>query len=54
EHEKFIKPAEMMKMIDQTDLTEMGITGLHYNPLNDSYKLGRNVDVNYIVHTKKY
>ena len=54
EHEKFIKPAEMMKMIDQTDLTEMGITGLHYTPLNDSYKLGRNVDVNYIVHTKKY
>ncbi|ELB2807185.1 bifunctional 2-polyprenyl-6-hydroxyphenol methylase/3-demethylubiquinol 3-O-methyltransferase UbiG [Vibrio alginolyticus] len=54
EHDKFIKPAEMMKMIDQTDLTEMGITGLNYNPLNDSYKLGRNVDVNYIVHTKKY
>lgn len=54
EHDKFIKPAEMMKMIDQTDLTEMGITGLHYNLLNDSYKLGRNVDVNYIVHTKKY
>ncbi|ELB2786933.1 bifunctional 2-polyprenyl-6-hydroxyphenol methylase/3-demethylubiquinol 3-O-methyltransferase UbiG [Vibrio alginolyticus] len=54
EHDKFIKPAEMMKMIDQTDLTEMGITGLHYTPLNDSYKLGRNVDVNYIVHTKKY
>ncbi|EMF7382041.1 bifunctional 2-polyprenyl-6-hydroxyphenol methylase/3-demethylubiquinol 3-O-methyltransferase UbiG [Vibrio parahaemolyticus] len=54
DHEKFIKPAEMMKMIDQTDLTEMGITGLQYNPLNDSYKLGRNVDVNYIVHTKKY
>ncbi|EGR0196236.1 bifunctional 2-polyprenyl-6-hydroxyphenol methylase/3-demethylubiquinol 3-O-methyltransferase UbiG [Vibrio alginolyticus] len=54
EHDKFIKPAEMMKMIDQTDLTEMGITGLHYSPLNDSYKLGRNVDVNYIVHTKKY
>ncbi|TOM49238.1 bifunctional 3-demethylubiquinol 3-O-methyltransferase/2-polyprenyl-6-hydroxyphenol methylase, partial [Vibrio parahaemolyticus] len=23
DHEKFIKPAEMMKMIDQTDLTEM-------------------------------
>ncbi|MGR5427482.1 bifunctional 2-polyprenyl-6-hydroxyphenol methylase/3-demethylubiquinol 3-O-methyltransferase UbiG [Vibrio harveyi] len=54
DHEKFIKPGEMMKMIDQTDLTEMGIIGLHYNPLNDSYKLGRNVDVNYIVHTTKY
>ncbi|ANQ21964.1 bifunctional 3-demethylubiquinol 3-O-methyltransferase/2-polyprenyl-6-hydroxyphenol methylase [Vibrio natriegens] len=54
DHEKFIKPAEMLKMIDQTDLTDLGITGLYYNPLNDSYKLGRNVDVNYIVHTKKY
>ncbi|MGR5208358.1 bifunctional 2-polyprenyl-6-hydroxyphenol methylase/3-demethylubiquinol 3-O-methyltransferase UbiG [Vibrio sp. PNB23_22_7] len=54
DHEKFIKPAEMLKMIDQTDLTEIGITGLLYNPLNDSYKLGPNVDVNYIVHTTKY
>ncbi|GEM74637.1 bifunctional 2-polyprenyl-6-hydroxyphenol methylase/3-demethylubiquinol 3-O-methyltransferase UbiG [Vibrio sagamiensis] len=54
DHNKFIKPAEMMKMIDRTDLTEMGITGLLYNPLNDSYRLGNNVDVNYIVHTIKY
>ncbi|EDP57540.1 bifunctional 2-polyprenyl-6-hydroxyphenol methylase/3-demethylubiquinol 3-O-methyltransferase UbiG [Vibrio sp. AND4] len=53
DHAKFIKPAEIMKMIDQTDLIEMGITGLHYNPLNDNYTLGRNVDVNYIVHTTK-
>ncbi|WP_260258327.1 bifunctional 2-polyprenyl-6-hydroxyphenol methylase/3-demethylubiquinol 3-O-methyltransferase UbiG [Vibrio intestinalis] len=53
DHEKFIRPSEMIKMIDQTDLTEQGITGLLYNPLTDTYKLGRNVDVNYIVHTKK-
>ncbi|AUI86358.1 bifunctional 3-demethylubiquinol 3-O-methyltransferase/2-polyprenyl-6-hydroxyphenol methylase [Vibrio azureus] len=54
DHDKFIKPAEMMKMIDHTDLTEMGITGLLYNPITDSYRLGNNVDVNYIVHTIKY
>ena len=54
DHEKFIKPAEMMKMIDSTDLTEQGITGLLYNPLTDTYRLGSNVDVNYIVHTTKY
>ncbi|GAA5647529.1 MULTISPECIES: bifunctional 2-polyprenyl-6-hydroxyphenol methylase/3-demethylubiquinol 3-O-methyltransferase UbiG [Vibrio] len=53
DHEKFIRPSEMMKMIDSTALQEKGITGLHYNPLTDSYKLGRNVDVNYIVHTIK-
>ncbi|WP_117234621.1 bifunctional 2-polyprenyl-6-hydroxyphenol methylase/3-demethylubiquinol 3-O-methyltransferase UbiG [Vibrio maerlii] len=52
DHDKFIRPAEMMKMIDATPLQELGITGLHYNPLTDTYKLGRNVDVNYIVHTQ--
>ncbi|PMK00003.1 bifunctional 2-polyprenyl-6-hydroxyphenol methylase/3-demethylubiquinol 3-O-methyltransferase UbiG [Vibrio sp. 10N.261.55.A7] len=52
-HEKFIRPSELIKMVDQTDLIEHGITGLHYNPLTDCYKLGSNVDVNYIVHTNK-
>lgn len=52
DHAKFIRPSELLKMIDQTPLTEKGITGLHYNPLNDSYRLGKNVDVNYIIHTQ--
>lgn len=52
EHEKFIRPAELLAMLDTTDLTEQGITGLHYNPLTDTYKLGANVDVNYILHTQ--
>ena len=54
EHEKFIRPAELIKMIDQTPLQELGITGLHYNPLTDTYRLGSNVDVNYIVHTQNF
>lgn len=52
DHSKFIRPSELLRMIDQTALQEQGITGLHYNPLNDSYRLGKNVDVNYIIHTK--
>ncbi|NLS14039.1 bifunctional 2-polyprenyl-6-hydroxyphenol methylase/3-demethylubiquinol 3-O-methyltransferase UbiG [Vibrio sp. SM6] len=50
DHDKFIRPAELLKMIDSTPLTELGITGLSYNPLTGEYALGRNVDVNYIVH----
>ncbi|MDV7102859.1 bifunctional 2-polyprenyl-6-hydroxyphenol methylase/3-demethylubiquinol 3-O-methyltransferase UbiG [Vibrio sp. TH_r3] len=50
-HEKFIKPSELLNMLDKTTLVELGITGLHYNPLTDSYRLGEKVDVNYIVHT---
>lgn len=52
DHSKFIRPSELLRMIDQTALQEQGITGLHYNPLTDRYRLGKNVDVNYIIHTR--
>ncbi len=52
DYKKFIKPSELFSMLDKTRLTECGITGLHYNPLTDSYRLGKNVDVNYITHTR--
>ncbi|UJF19958.1 bifunctional 2-polyprenyl-6-hydroxyphenol methylase/3-demethylubiquinol 3-O-methyltransferase UbiG [Vibrio sp. SS-MA-C1-2] len=51
DHQKFIRPSELMRMIDQTELKEQGITGLQYNPLTDHYSLGKSVKVNYIVHT---
>lgn len=52
DHNKFIRPSELLKMVDSTRLQEQAITGLHYNPLTDSYSLGKNVDVNYIIHTQ--
>lgn len=52
DHEKFIRPSELLKMIDATPLQEQSITGLLYNPLTDTYRLGANVDVNYIIHTR--
>ncbi|MBD1577587.1 MULTISPECIES: bifunctional 2-polyprenyl-6-hydroxyphenol methylase/3-demethylubiquinol 3-O-methyltransferase UbiG [Vibrio] len=52
EHAKFIRPSELLKMVDSTPLQEQSITGLGYNLLTDTYSLGKNVDVNYIVHTQ--
>ncbi|MEQ9864075.1 bifunctional 2-polyprenyl-6-hydroxyphenol methylase/3-demethylubiquinol 3-O-methyltransferase UbiG [Pectobacterium aroidearum] len=49
---KFIRPAELMHWVDSTPLREKHITGLHYNPLTDHFKLGTNVDVNYMLHTR--
>ncbi|ATV43574.1 bifunctional 2-polyprenyl-6-hydroxyphenol methylase/3-demethylubiquinol 3-O-methyltransferase UbiG [Pectobacterium brasiliense] len=49
---KFIRPAELMHWVDSTPLREKHITGLHYNPLTDHFKLGSNVDVNYMLHTR--
>lgn len=52
DHAKFIRPAELLKMVDQTPLQEQGIVGLHYNPLTKTFRLSSNVDVNYIIHTR--
>lgn len=51
DHHKFIRPSELLSMLDKTTLTERDIIGLHYNPLTNKYWLSSsNVDVNYIVH----
>lgn len=49
---KFIKPAELLGWVDQTSLKERHMTGLHYNPITNSFKLGPGVDVNYMLHTQ--
>lgn len=50
QHDKFIKPSELMGWIRQTDLQAKTITGLHLNPLSGQYVLSdKNVDVNYIL-----
>ncbi|MCG8707059.1 bifunctional 2-polyprenyl-6-hydroxyphenol methylase/3-demethylubiquinol 3-O-methyltransferase UbiG [Brenneria sp. 4F2] len=50
---KFIRPAELLGWVDATPLRERHIIGLHYNPLTDHFKLGSNVDVNYMLHTRR-
>ncbi|AWK13962.1 bifunctional 2-polyprenyl-6-hydroxyphenol methylase/3-demethylubiquinol 3-O-methyltransferase UbiG [Candidatus Fukatsuia symbiotica] len=50
---KFIRPAELIRWADQASLNERHIIGLHYNPLSDRFKLGQNVDVNYMLHTQR-
>jgi 2-polyprenyl-6-hydroxyphenyl methylase/3-demethylubiquinone-9 3-methyltransferase len=53
EFKKFIKPSELSSYVRQADLEFMDITGMTYNPLIKEYKLGRNVDVNYLMHAIK-
>lgn len=50
---KFIKPAELLSWVDDTSLREQHIIGLHYNPLRGRFYLGCNVDVNYMLHTRR-
>ncbi|MBZ9610974.1 bifunctional 2-polyprenyl-6-hydroxyphenol methylase/3-demethylubiquinol 3-O-methyltransferase UbiG [Rheinheimera maricola] len=53
EFDKFIRPSELMRFIEQAGLDLVDATGLHYNPLQQSFKIGPGVDVNYIVVARK-
>ncbi len=50
---KFIRPSELLGWVDETSLREKNITGLHYNPLTNRFRLGAGVDVNYMLHTHR-
>ncbi|MDH5735158.1 MAG: bifunctional 2-polyprenyl-6-hydroxyphenol methylase/3-demethylubiquinol 3-O-methyltransferase UbiG [Gammaproteobacteria bacterium] len=50
DYAKFIRPSEMDEWARESRLELKDITGMTYNPLTRSYKLGRDVDVNYMAH----
>ncbi len=50
EYQKFIKPSELAAVIRTNHLDVLDITGMTYNPITKHYKLGRDIDVNYLMH----
>ncbi len=53
EFAKFIRPAELAQWARQAGLEVTAITGLSYNPVFQSYRLGSDVSVNYLMHTQR-
>lgn len=53
EYAKFIKPSELERWARSVGLELRNITGMTYNPLFQSYRLGNDVDVNYLMCFKK-
>lgn len=53
EFSKFIRPSQLMRFLEQAGLELVDATGLHFNPLNESFKTGPGLDVNYIVVARK-
>ena len=54
DHAKFIKPSELLSMVDNTPLIAKATTGLHLDPISQQYYLSnKNIDVNYIVCCQK-
>ncbi|MDX1634841.1 MAG: bifunctional 2-polyprenyl-6-hydroxyphenol methylase/3-demethylubiquinol 3-O-methyltransferase UbiG [Marinobacter sp.] len=53
EWRRFIRPSEMSDYLRQAGLVVRELTGMTYNPLTKTYRLGRDVDVNYLMHATK-
>lgn len=50
DYDKFIKPSELAASLRKHDFTLQDITGMTFNPLTRRYRLGRDTDVNYLIH----
>ena len=53
EYAKFIRPSELASFARNAALDVRDITGMTYNPFTQIYKLGKNVDVNYLMHCQR-
>ncbi|PKO53085.1 MAG: bifunctional 3-demethylubiquinol 3-O-methyltransferase/2-polyprenyl-6-hydroxyphenol methylase [Betaproteobacteria bacterium HGW-Betaproteobacteria-21] len=53
EYGKFIKPSELSRYCRNAGLTPQELIGMGYNPLTKIYSLGRDTDVNYLMHTRR-
>ena len=53
EYAKFIRPSELEAWAYEAGLDLQHTSGMTYNPLFQSYRLGRDIDVNYIMYFKK-
>lgn len=53
DYARFIRPSELERWARAADLQLHDLSGMTYNPLTAKYKLGRDVDVNYLAWFRK-
>jgi|TARA_B100001750_G_scaffold246703_1_gene269894 2-polyprenyl-6-hydroxyphenyl methylase/3-demethylubiquinone-9 3-methyltransferase len=50
EYDQLIKPSEMDQWARNANLKLIDLSGVSYNPINETFKLSRDVSVNYMMH----
>ncbi|MDA0652094.1 MAG: bifunctional 2-polyprenyl-6-hydroxyphenol methylase/3-demethylubiquinol 3-O-methyltransferase UbiG [Proteobacteria bacterium] len=51
--EKFLRPSELTGGVETSGLSVTDLTGATYNPLNDEWRLSRDMAVNYMLYAEK-
>lgn len=50
---KFIRPAELRKILHNHGFEVIALNGINYNPFSQNFGLGNNTDINYLMACKK-
>ncbi|MGL1957485.1 MAG: bifunctional 2-polyprenyl-6-hydroxyphenol methylase/3-demethylubiquinol 3-O-methyltransferase UbiG [Colwellia sp.] len=53
EHDKFIRPSQLIGWAEENALNCIDASGIHYNPITENHKLISSLDVNYILCCQK-
>lgn len=53
DYAKFIKPSELARWCKDVDLEPAELIGMSYNPFSQSYSLGKDSSVNYLLRTRR-
>ncbi len=53
DHDKFIRPSQLIAWAEQSGLKCLDATGIHYNPITENHKLTDNLEVNYLIVCQK-
>lgn len=53
DYQKFIKPSELARYVREAGLESEQLIGMSYNPFTQTYKLGTDTDVNYLMACRK-
>ena len=53
DYQKFIKPSELARYAREAGLESEQLIGMSYNPFTQTYKLGTDTDVNYLMACRK-
>ncbi len=53
QYAKFITPYELSKMLEKKSIKTKKIDGVFFNPLNESFKLSCDTDINYFLYAEK-
>jgi len=53
DYRKFIRPSELHEWSRQAGLKVKDLSGMSYNPFTRTYSLGKDIDVNYLMYTRR-